>query len=222
MEAIADILIGYVAFILALTVHECAHAWIADKCGDPTARMMGRMTLNPLPHIDPVGTVLIPLLPSVMALFAGGAGGLLGFSLVGWGKPVPVNPRNFRGGSRDDVFVSVAGPLSNLATTLVALGLLRLLVLVNIPMLQESLESLLMMLAMISFCLAFFNMLPVPPLDGSHLLRYFLSFNGRQMLDQIGRMGFIPILILVNTPVWHLFSRAMWFLYSCLYTLFFF
>src|SRR5438067_4950230 len=103
-----------VVVLLALSVHESAHAWMADRCGDPTARLLGRVTLNPIKHIDPVGTILLPLIAM-----------LSHFPAIGWAKPTPVNPRNFRNPVLDDVLTSVAGPVSNF---LVATGALILLV----------------------------------------------------------------------------------------------
>lgn len=213
-----QIAIWYLTFIFALTVHECAHAWTAWRCGDSTAKLMGRMTLNPLPHMDPLGTVLIPLLPLIIGLFTGGAG--LGFALIGWGKPVPVNPAHFRHARRDDVLVSLAGPFSNLIITIIALALLRVCVLLPLPELNQAASIIFGSLARISFCLAFFNMLPIPPLDGSHLLRFFLPYTARHMFDQIARHGFIILIILINTPVWRLCIFALVFLYALLCSLF--
>src|ERR1700756_2395098 len=98
-----DILFKLIVFLFAISVHESAHAWMANRCGDPTARMLGRITLNPIKHIDPVGTVLMPLI----AMFTS-------FPVIGWAKPTPVDPRNFKNHVADDILTSVAGPVSNL------------------------------------------------------------------------------------------------------------
>src|SRR3954469_10170878 len=98
-----QIVFQVIAFLFAITVHETAHAWTANRCGDPTARMLGRISLNPIKHIDPIGTVVLPLLALITR-----------FPLIGWGKPTPVDPRNFKNEIRDDILTSVAGPVSNL------------------------------------------------------------------------------------------------------------
>jgi len=189
-------LISYFILIFIITVHEWAHAWTANKCGDPTARLMGRMTWNPIPHLDIFGTVLIPL---VMIFFSPG------IALLGWGKPVPVNPNNFRRLSRDDVLVSLAGPVSNIVITVAALLLIRLALLTGSEMGTMAAQVILFPLAMISLFLGVFNLLPIPPLDGSHLLRPFLGFNGRQLYDRFAQYGFFILLVIINigilTPV---------------------
>src|SRR6201987_4174168 len=115
---IVGVVFQYIAFLFAISVHESAHAWTANRCGDPTARMLGRITLNPIKHIDPVGTVLMPLI----ALFTG-------FPVLGWAKPTPVNPSNFRNPVRDDILTSVVGPISNFV---VAVGVLFVLALLSL------------------------------------------------------------------------------------------
>src|SRR5262252_238953 len=108
-----DIVFRIIAFLFAISLHESAHAWTANRCGDPTARMLGRVTLNPIKHIDPVGTVLLPLI----AAFAH-------IPVLGWAKPTPVNPRNFKNPMRDDILTSVAGPVSNFLVATIAVAVL--------------------------------------------------------------------------------------------------
>src|SRR5512147_2853123 len=105
-----DIFFQIVAFLFAISVHESAHAWMAARCGDPTAAMLGRVTLNPIKHIDPIGTIILP----VIALISG-------FPMIGWAKPTPVNPRNFKNSVVDDILTSVAGPISNFLVVVFAL-----------------------------------------------------------------------------------------------------
>src|SRR5512142_1979455 len=108
-----EILYQIIAFVFAICVHESAHAWTANRCGDPTARMLGRISLNPIKHVDPIGTVLVPLI-----------GMMSGLGFIGWAKPTPVDPRNLRHPIRDDILTSVAGPVSNLLlATLAVAGL---------------------------------------------------------------------------------------------------
>lgn len=167
-EWLIDILLSIPAVLIALSVHECAHAWMANKLGDPTAKNFGRMTINPLKHLDPIGAICL--------LF-------LGF---GWARPVPVNSRNLRKPKRDMVLVSLAGPISNVILAFFGLLLMRILMLLLMPMLMTSqpysfgVSAIGMTFTFLSlFCslnvgLAVFNLLPIPPLDGSHLLALIL------------------------------------------------
>ena len=184
----------YVCLLFSLCFHEAAHAIVANRCGDPTARLLGRATLNPLAHIDPIGTVAMPLL----MMFTGFP------YLFGWAKPVPVNPRNLHNMRRDEVLVSAAGPLSNILLALTLLVVLKVVVLAASMSGQVGLLYILMKIlsymVMINFLLALFNLIPVPPLDGSRLLYPVLSPGGKHALEQIGPFGII-IAILVARHV---------------------
>ncbi len=181
-----------IVFLFAICVHESAHAWTAWRLGDPTARMLGRVTLNPIKHIDPVGTVLLPLL----ALF-------YHFPMIGWAKPTPVDPRNFKNEMRDDILTSVAGPVSNFAIALVSIIGLRVLIMVEGPRgasISEPLQILLYLSMAINVLLGVFNLIPVPPLDGSHDLRHLLPEPVRRVYDTIGIFGLI-LLFIAGGPV---------------------
>ncbi|HMC31756.1 MAG TPA: site-2 protease family protein [Candidatus Angelobacter sp.] len=200
-----NILIQLIVFLLAISVHESAHAWMARREGDPTAYMLGRVTLNPLKHIDPIGTLLLP----AIALFTH-------LPVIGWAKPTPVNTRNFKHLVRSDVLTSVAGPASNV---LVATGGVILLafialtsagghVIVHNLALHSITDtgSLLMPLALILYqaifinvLLAIFNLIPIPPLDGSHVLRHFLPHSALRMYDMMGMFALVA-LFLVGGP----------------------
>lgn len=200
---IVEILYQMIAFLFAISVHESAHAWTASRCGDPTARMLGRVSLNPIRHIDPIGTIVLPLVAAIS-----------GIPLLGWAKPTPVNPRNFRNPMLDDILTSVAGPVSNF---IVATG--ALLLLGGISLSSASGHTLVMGLAagdngassdsalapvgvllfelmFINIVLAVFNLIPVPPLDGSHVLRHFLSEPVRLVYDRIGIFGLLALVYL--------------------------
>lgn len=190
----------FVLLIFSLSVHECSHAWTASRLGDQTARLQGRVTLNPLYHIDPFGTLLLPAI-----IIFGPLIGLSMFSgvLIGWAKPTPVITRNFTKIRRDDNLVTLAGPTSNLLLALIATVVLlfvihtfpggREVVMLTLrgqllPGVPESVQAIVLLgIAAIEINLAlfFFNLLPIPPLDGSHLLRNVLPYNAMQSYDRI-------------------------------------
>lgn len=179
-----QVLMQYACLLFSLCMHEAAHAAMANYCGDPTARLLGRLTLDPRRHVDPFGTFLFPLI----ALTTGAP-------LIGWAKPVPVNPRNLHNMRRDQVFVALAGPGSNLLIALGSVFLLRIIILVaqfgGSAEAIAPIVSFFVMLITINVALAVFNMLPIPPLDGHYLLRYYLSPSAAQALDRIGPFGII-------------------------------
>ena len=199
----------FVLLLFSLSFHECAHAWMASRLGDQTARLQGRITLNPLAHIDPVGTLLFP----AMVIF----GPLIGFSvpfmLVGWAKPTPVITRNFKKIVRDDNLTTLAGPISNLILVLLALAGLTIMALtmpnggatvrlsfaVALGIAEatgaQPVALLLSLAILINFSLFFFNLLPIPPLDGSRVVRNMLPYNAVQQYDRIG--GWISYLLMI-------------------------
>jgi Zn-dependent protease len=211
----------FVLLILSITVHECAHAWTASRLGDQTARMEGRVTLNPAYHVDPLGTLLIPAL----AIFGPFVGlGLIGRFLIGWGKPCPVNTRNFRKLVRDDSLVTLAGPASNLLLALIAFFALAALIIGTRGHHYESntityLQGfvLLCKLAMqINIMLFFFNLLPIPPLDGSHIVRHQLPYNWLNAYDSMGMFSIILMILVGGPVVGFLMEPVMGLLYGVL------
>jgi len=204
-----DIVFQIIAFIFAISVHESAHAWMANLRGDPTARMLGRITLNPIKHIDPFGTILLPLIAM-----------LAHFPVIGWAKPTPVDPRNFRNPVLDDILTSVIGPISNFAVVAFAALVLGAIALVSqlgraiihvLPLLYPGhldvlaaqtgsvlmpISLFLYELAIINIVLAIFNLIPVPPLDGSHVLRHLLPHSAQRAYDMIGWFGLLALVFL--------------------------
>jgi Zn-dependent protease len=196
-----EILYEIIAFVFAVCVHESAHAWTANQCGDPTARMLGRISLNPIKHVDPIGTVLVPLL-----------GVISGIGFIGWAKPTPVDPHNLRHPVRDDILTSVAGPASNLLIALVAVFGLGMIYRVG----QPSPNSILVPISMlcrafleVNILLAAFNLIPIPPLDGSHVLRHLLPESAKRVYDMIGYVG-ILLLFFAGGPVIRAFEEPFY------------
>lgn len=188
-----EILYQIIAFVFAICVHESAHAWTANKCGDPTARMLGRISLNPIKHVDPIGTVLVPLI-----------GMLSGIGFIGWAKPTPVDPRNLRHPVRDDILTSVAGPVSNILLGVVAVAVLFVLARVAGNAGPNSIAQPIALLCgafiSVNILLAAFNLIPIPPLDGSHVVRHMLPESGQRVYDMIGYVG-ILLLFFAGGPL---------------------
>lgn len=198
------IIFQIVVLLFAISLHEAAHGWMAWRLGDPTAQMLGRVTLNPVKHIDPFGTILIPLL----CVYAG-------FPLIGWAKPTPVTTRNFKNIKRDDILTTLAGPASNLLTAIAATILLLILKFVDPTtvisammaaqsgMIEPSIMNaspvlfpvtmLLYYAVLINLILMAFNLIPLSPLDGSHVVRHMLPYNWLRAYDSIGIIGLILI-----------------------------
>jgi Zn-dependent protease len=189
-QTLIEGLLFYVELVILLTFHEFGHAWVALKCGDDTAKSEGRVSLNPLVHIDPIGTVLMPLLMIFMS------GSVASRFMIGWAKPVPVNPYNLRNPKVDDFLVTMAGPWMNLLLAILLVGIARVGQLIQSPSLVEVGLN----MAGMSLMLCFFNLIPIPPLDGSQILRILIGMSYETYL-QIARFGFILIIIVLNIPL---------------------
>lgn len=198
---LASGLLFYLGLLILLTFHEFGHAWTAWKCGDDTARLMGRVSLNPMVHIDLIGTVILPL--GMIFLSMKMSDGGLPF-LFGWAKPVPVNPYNLRNPRVDDILVTLAGPVMNLLLAVVLVGLAKVGLLVGIG----SVVWFCIGTAFLSLLLCFFNLIPVPPLDGSQVVRSLIGMS-YDTYAQIARYGFLILIILINIPFVQMLLHAV-------------
>ena len=192
---IATIAIQFAVLLFSLSIHEASHAWMADRLGDYTARYLGRVTLNPIAHIDPIGTILFPLLQFFTH-----------FPLIGWAKPVPINSAHLRHPHRDQMYISLAGPVSNLLAAFIAFCLLHILKLVSgfigIGMLSKGSlwEPVLLIIfyaVIINVLLAIYNLIPIPPLDGHWILYGILPPRAAAMLEGMGSYGFLILYALM-------------------------
>lgn len=196
-----------IPLLFAITVHEVSHGWVANKLGDRTAFMLGRLTLNPIKHIDPIGTILLPLI-----LIATNAG-----FIFGWAKPVPINPRNLKHPKRDMALVAVAGPLSNFIMALLWAIIAKLGMRIGlIPLVYMGSVGI-----FINLILMILNLLPIPPLDGSRVVSSLLPTKAAYLYDKIEPFGFfILILLLVFNILGVIIGPPVFFLQALIYSLF--
>jgi Zn-dependent protease len=183
LPPLEEVIPWFLILVGSLSVHEAAHAWTADQFGDSTARALGRLTLNPLKHIDVIGTVVFPLL----AVYSG-------LPLIGWAKPVPVTLQNLQSPRRDFAAIALAGPISNL----VLAGIGALILMIGLDRSSVA-GNLLVFAAQMNISLAIFNMIPVPPLDGGNVLAGFVPESAARLLDGMREWGFILLYVLVLT-----------------------
>lgn len=192
MEKILTIAFQALAILFAIVIHESAHAWSADRFGDPTARLLGRITLNPIPHIDLLGTIIVP---GAMILFSYISGSNLVF---GWAKPVPVNPYNLGNPRKDQIWISAAGPGSNLLVAALAILIVRFMIPFHPGTTLAAsflfLRLFFLYLILYNIVLAVLNLIPIPPLDGSHILEGVLKGESLRMYQQIKPFGFFILI----------------------------
>ena len=225
-----NIVFQIVVLLFAVSLHESAHAWMAWRLGDPTARMLGRITLNPIKHIDPVGSIVVPIIT-----------GFMGYTF-GWAKPTPVNTRYFKHIVRDDIMTSVAGPLSNFLLAIVAVVALKIIAVSSVTgtvavsdslafifapgqthgfQTNSSLNAIAVLLCdavFVNVILGIFNLIPIPPLDGSHAVRHLLPSGAVRIYDQMGMIGLLLIFIVGGRVLWFLAVPVLQLFFSPLPT----
>jgi Zn-dependent protease len=194
-EIIPKLVIYMVVLLLAISAHEAAHAWMSYKFGDDTARLLGRVTLNPVAHTDPIGTLLIPI---VMFIFSSTGTNI---PLIGWGKPTPVNPLRWRNKDLANVMVSLAGIMANILIASIAFIIMKVVLMNGGRGIPESVADPVWMLLgnmlIMNVSLAVFNLLPFPPLDGSKVLETFLPASAQPILEILEQHGYIIMMILI-------------------------
>ena len=216
----SHLIIYMVVLLLAISAHEAGHAWMSYKFGDDTAYMLGRVTLNPVAHTDPIGTLLIP----IVAFILGSMGGALGsIPLIGWGKPTPVNPRKWDRYNLANVMVSVAGVLANLILLIIGFIAARIMLTQGFGIgdffgqSSNPLAIFVGYMMMLNLSLFVFNLLPFPPLDGSKILSTFLPASAEPILNIFEQFGFLILMFLIYIGVFRLIITP--FFYALIYAL---
>lgn len=222
VELVSHLVIYMVVLLLAISAHEAGHAWMSWKYGDDTAYMLGRVTLNPVKHTDPIGTLLIP----IVSFIFGAVGGALGsIPLIGWGKPTPVNPNRWTNYKQANVMVSIAGILANLILLIIGFIIAKILMATygfnSVEFFGRSENPFIIFtgnLMLLNLSLAIFNLLPFPPLDGSKVLATFLPESAQPVLNLMEQYGFLILMALLYIGVIHViitpFRYALFYLLS--------
>jgi Zn-dependent protease len=217
---ISHLVIYMVVLLLAISAHEAGHAWMSYKFGDDTAYLLGRVTLNPVSHTDPIGTLLIPIISFVFGALGGALGSI---PLIGWGKPTPVNPRKWTNYKWGNVMVSVAGVLANLILLIIGVVAAKIMLTQGFTLRDffgsstNPLAILVGNLMTLNLSLFVFNLLPFPPLDGSKILQTFMPESTQPIFDLLEQFGFLILMFLIYIGVFSFIIRP--FLYGLLYIL---
>ena len=206
LNLVSHLIIYMVVLLLAISAHEAGHAWMSHKFGDDTAYMLGRVTLNPVAHTDPIGTLLIPIVSFIFGAVGGGLGSI---PLIGWGKPTPVNPRNWTNFKLANVMVSIAGVLANLILLIIGIVIAKILMTQGFTV-EDFFQSrnpiaiFVGDLMKLNLSLFVFNLLPFPPLDGSKILSTFLPASFEPILNVLEQYGFLILMFLIYVGVFRI------------------
>jgi Zn-dependent protease len=221
---ISHLVIYMVVLLLAISVHEAGHAWMSHKFGDDTAYLLGRVTLNPVKHTDPIGTLLIPMVAFILGAIGGAAGSI---PLIGWGKPTPVNPRNWTNYKLANVMVSIAGVLANIILVIIGIVIAKIMMMQGFAPTDffggstNPLAIFVGNLMFLNLSLFVFNLLPFPPLDGSKILGTFLPQSAQPILDMLEQFGFLILMFLMYIGVFRFiiypFLRGLVYLLYTIY-----
>lgn len=217
---ISHLVVYMVVLLLAISAHEAGHAWMSHKFGDDTAYMLGRVTLNPVKHTDPIGTLLIPILSFIFSAVGGSLGAI---PLIGWGIPTPVNPRNWTNYKLANVMVSIAGVLANLILMVIGIVAAKIMMMQGFSIgdfFGQSTNPVAILVGnmmILNLSLFVFNLLPFPPLDGSKILSTFLPASFEPILNMLEQFGFLILMALIYIGVFRLIITP--FLYGLLYIL---
>src|SRR6185369_2263561 len=220
INLVSHLLIYMVVLLLAVSVHEAGHAWVSYKWGDDTAYMLGRVTLNPVAHTDPIGTLLIPIISFIFGALGGALGSI---PLIGWGKPTPVNPRKWTNYKWGNVSVSVAGVIGNLILLIIGIVAAKIMISQGFDIRdffgtsQNPLAIFVGDLMFLNLSLFVFNLLPFPPLDGSKILSTFLPESFQPVWDMLEQYGFLILMALIYIGVLRLIITP--FYYGLIYIL---
>ena len=217
---VSHLVIYMVVLLLAISAHEAGHAWMSYKFGDDTAYLLGRVTLNPVVHTDPIGTLLIPIISFLLSAVGGALGAI---PLIGWGKPTPVNPRKWERYKLANVMVSIAGVLANLILLIIGIVAAKIMMTQGFTIMDffgtstNPVAILVSNLMMLNLSLFVFNLLPFPPLDGSKILSTFLPTSFEPVLNLLEQYGFLILMALIYIGVFRIIITP--FLYALLYLL---